>query len=150
MKALVYEAGGIVRSRNAHVFRINWPYLSIAALLLVAEVCIAAFVHDQFVRPHIGDLLVVMLMYFFVRGITRIRPLAVAMGVLAFAFLVEFTQYLHLIEHLGLKHSTAAKLILGNTFQWLDLAAYTCGTALALLLDRQLTPDRTSTRTPIA
>ena len=134
---------------NALMLRISWPHLGIAVLLFLVEVCIAAFVHDGLVRPHVGDLLVVMLLYFFVRGVTRTKPITAAAGVLAFAFLVELTQYFHLIDHLGLTHNTAAKLVLGNTFQWIDLAAYTCGAVLALLLDRRFTP-RTSARTPSA
>ena len=36
-------------------------------ILLTIEVLIALFVHDAFVRPYIGDVLVVVVIYTFVR-----------------------------------------------------------------------------------
>ena len=41
-------------------------YFWIFLLLLIIEVLIALFVHDRFVRPYIGDVLVVMVLYFMV------------------------------------------------------------------------------------
>lgn len=36
-------------------------------VLLAVEIFIALFVHDSVVRPYIGDVLVVIVLYFFVR-----------------------------------------------------------------------------------
>ena len=36
-------------------------------IFLVIEVLIALYVHDDFVRPYLGDVLVVVVLYFFVR-----------------------------------------------------------------------------------
>lgn len=46
-------------------------YTCLFLLVLLAEIYIAAFVRDAFVRPFAGDVLVVILMYFFV---CMIRP----------------------------------------------------------------------------
>jgi hypothetical protein len=54
---------------------------------------------------------------------------------LAFAYLVEFLQYLDLIQKLGLQHSKIANLVLGNLFEWIDLLAYTMGIAIVLLIE---------------
>lgn len=42
-------------------------YLITALLLLMTEVLIALFVHDRFIRPYAGDILVVLLIYALVR-----------------------------------------------------------------------------------
>ena len=42
-------------------------YAITTSVLLVIEVLIALFVHDNFVRPYIGDVLVVIVIYTFVR-----------------------------------------------------------------------------------
>ena len=42
-------------------------YLVATLVLLAIEVLIALFVHDSFVRPYVGDMLVVVVIYAFVR-----------------------------------------------------------------------------------
>ncbi len=51
--------------------KINKRYLSAFFILLTIEVFIALFVHDNFIRPYIGDVLVVIVIYTFIRGIIR-------------------------------------------------------------------------------
>lgn len=108
----------------------------IALGLLLLESFIALCVHDGFVRPYVGDALVVMLLYFGVRSFSRLRPWPLAVGVLCFAFAVEMTQAAGLIHALGLSRNTLARLVLGNTFQWGDLVCYAVGTLAALGIDQ--------------
>lgn len=68
----------------------NRKYFALASLVFVMEVCIALFVKDKFVRPYVGDVLVVILMYCFVKSFFKWNVNTVALGVLAFAFLIEF------------------------------------------------------------
>ena len=42
-------------------------YLTAFIILFLIEAAIALWVHDRFVRPYIGDVLVVVLVYVFVR-----------------------------------------------------------------------------------
>lgn len=124
------------------MLRFRRTHALIASILLVAEALIAAFVRDRVVRPYVGDLLVVVLIHFALRAALRIDIRTAAWSTLLFAFAVEITQALGLIHHLGLADNTAAKLILGNTFQWMDLPAYTIGVVLATLLDRRISATR--------
>jgi hypothetical protein len=48
---------------------------------------------------------------------------------------VECSQYFELIYKLGLEDSLLAHLILGSTFHWMDMVAYTLGIALVLALE---------------
>ena len=114
-------------------------YFFLTLLLFGIEVIIALFFHDRIIRPYVGDLLVVILMYCFIRTFFKIPVLATAIAVLLFAYLVEFLQYLNLVRLLGLQNSALANLILGNLFEWIDLLAYTLGIAFVLLIEKRKT-----------
>ncbi|MET0287217.1 MAG: DUF2809 domain-containing protein, partial [Polyangiales bacterium] len=64
-------------------------YAAHALALFLVEVAIALWVHDDFVRPYVGDVLVVPLVYFGVMTVHRGRPLRVLAGVFVFACIVE-------------------------------------------------------------
>ncbi|MBX2973744.1 MAG: DUF2809 domain-containing protein [Flavobacteriales bacterium] len=128
------------------MIRFSLSHAVIAAIVLGVEVCIAAFVHDDFVRPYMGDLLVVILIHYGLRAFLRINANTAAWSTLLFAFAVEGTQALGLIHHLGLTDNLAAKLILGNTFQWGDLLAYALGVLIAWWSDRRWFHQASGTR----
>lgn len=118
------------------MFSFQKGYALIAFSLLMMEVFIALFVHDRFIRPYGGDFLIVILIYCFLKSFWNAPVVKVAARVLLFSYVVEFSQYLKLINHLGLQHSRLAVLILGKSFQWFDLLAYTLGIALVLLVEK--------------
>ena len=117
-------------------FKLNPNYLKLTILLFTTEVLIALYVHDNIIRPYIGDLLVVILIYCFVKSFFDIPVLKTAFGVLIFSYTIEILQYLKLVELLGLQHSKAANIIMGNSFEWIDLLAYTSGFACILLAEK--------------
>jgi hypothetical protein len=117
-------------------------YFFIAVLLFIIEVLIALFLNDPIIRPYVGDFLVVILIYCFVRSFFNIAVFKAALATLLFAYLIEFLQYLNLIELLGLQHSKLANLILGNLFEWIDMLAYTLGIVSVLLTERMRSPRR--------
>jgi DNA integrity scanning protein DisA with diadenylate cyclase activity len=114
------------------MFRFNRTYLILAVILFFIEVYIALYVHDAIVRPYVGDLLVVILIYCFVKAFVNTPPLKTAMGVLIFAYIVELSQYLKLIKLLGLEKSRLANMIIGNSFEWIDMIAYTLGAVIVV------------------
>jgi hypothetical protein len=101
-------------------------------------VLIALLVHDNIIRPYFGDLLVVILIYCLLKSFLNTPPFITAIAVLLFAFTVEFLQYLRLIHLLGLENSAAARIILGSSFEWLDLLAYTVGVVILLIVERMI------------
>ena len=112
----------------------NQHYFFIFTLILCAEVLIALFVNDQFVRPFVGDMLVVLLMYSFVRMFLVVKNhTLLAVCILAFAYFVELGQYFELVSRLGLADSQVASIIIGTSFDWRDLLAYTLGFILILV-----------------
>ena len=124
------------------MLRFHRGYFFITLSLLIVETIIAIFIHDHFIRPYAGDFLVVILIYCFVRSFWNVPVLKLAIGVLLFSYAVEVSQYLKLISHLGLQHSRLAVIILGKSFQWLDLIAYTLGILLVLWIEKMLSEKR--------
>lgn len=118
------------------VFRFSKKYFFLTCFLFLIEVLIALYVHDRFVRPYIGDVLVVILIYCFVCSFVKGPVLTIALFVLAFSFLVETMQYYNLVKLLGLEHSKLANVVIGNFFSWVDILAYTVGIIFVLLAER--------------
>ena len=110
--------------------------LLVFVLVLLLEICIALFVRDQFVRPFVGDVLVVTLIYSLVRVFLDGPPVKIAIGVFIFACLVELGQYLDLVSVLHLQDSEVASIIIGSTFDWKDILAYAVGAAIAIVASR--------------
>lgn len=117
--------------------RFSLWYFIITIVLLIIEILIALYVRDAFIRPYFGDVLVVMLIYYFLRSFFPVKVLPGAIGVLAFAFLVEVLQYFQLVKILGLEHSVFFRIILGTSFAWEDMICYVAGFALILLFERK-------------
>ena len=114
----------------------NGKYFLLTLLLFLIEVIIALFIHDRYVRPYVGDLLVVVLIYCFFKSFFNIPALPTALGVLLLAYAVEALQYMRYVEFLGLQHSRLANIILGNSFEWIDLLAYTIGVGGIIFCER--------------
>ncbi|WP_455592761.1 ribosomal maturation YjgA family protein [Bacteroides sp.] len=112
-------------------------YLFCFIVILAVEVFIGMYVRDAFVRPYLGDALVVVLIYCFVRiFIPRgIRWLPVY--VFAFACFIEVMQYFRLVDVLGLTNRVA-RIVLGATFDLKDILSYAAGCLFILIAERGL------------
>jgi hypothetical protein len=97
---------------------------------------IAAFIHDKIVRPYIGDVLVVILIYCFIKSFLNLKVLTAAFLVLLFSFSIETLQYFNLVEKLGLEHNKIAKIVIGSSFEWVDFIAYTLGILIVLTVEK--------------
>ncbi len=98
-----------------------------AVALFVVELLIGLFVHDNFIRPYVGDVLVVVLIYTFVRiflpeGV-RLLPLYIFL----FAAGVEVLQYFRIVDVLGLSDNRILSVVIGSVFDWKDIACYGVG-----------------------
>ncbi len=117
------------------MFAFNLRYFLLALALFVVEVLIALYVHDRIIRPYIGDYLVVMLMYCAVKSVVPGAVKKVALSVLLFACLIEALQYLRLVRLLGLQDNKLARIVLGSSFEWIDILTYVLGITTVLGLE---------------
>ncbi|WP_309224593.1 DUF2809 domain-containing protein [Halomicronema sp. CCY15110] len=111
-------------------------------VLFTVELSIAVFVQDDFIRPYVGDVLVVILIYACVRAFFPVAILPAALGVLVFAFGVEILQYFKVVEVLGWESSAIARTVIGTTFTWEDLIAYTVGVGILLGSEKLIGPHK--------
>lgn len=123
-------------------------YCGAFALLLSAEVCIALFVHDAFVRPYLGDVLVIVLLYCLGRGPLGIRGRWLTPAVTAAGVLAEALQYLRLADRLGLGPASPLRVILGSTFDWADLLCYLAGGLILAMWEFGKSPKRNKNAPP--
>lgn len=107
------------------------------ALLFLTEVFIALYINDAFIRPYGGDILVVLLVYYFLKTFIKTKPIYLTVFTLLFAYFVEFLQYLNFITFIGLQKNKLARVVIGTSFSWGDMVCYTVGFVLILLIDRK-------------
>lgn len=112
-------------------------YLALAILIFTIEVLIALYMHDAFVRPYVGDYLVVILIYCLIRAFFKIAPIYTALITLVIAYVTETLQYLNVLSMLGWENNATARLLLGSSFEWGDMLAYTLGVATIYWLDKK-------------
>ena len=103
--------------------------------LFIIELLIALFVHDRFVRPYVGDVLVVVLLYTFVRiflpdGV-RLLPLYIFL----FAAGVEVLQYFRIAEVLGLSDNRILSVVIGSVFDVKDIICYGVGCGILFVYE---------------
>jgi hypothetical protein len=106
-----------------------------ALALFFTELFIAIYVpSSNFIRHAFGDFLVVLLIYCLVKGIVDIKPSKLIIAVLLFAFTVEFAQYFHMIDWLGIENKVL-RIAIGNSFSWNDMLMYSLGCLLIFIIN---------------
>ncbi|MFI3201876.1 MAG: DUF2809 domain-containing protein [Eubacteriales bacterium] len=99
----------------------------ISLLLLIVELIIALYVRDNFIRPYVGDILVVVLLYFIARVIYPKLLKLLPFSIFLFATSIEILQFFDYVTLLGLGESRFFKILLGTTFSWEDIVCYGVG-----------------------
>ncbi|HCC08027.1 MAG TPA: DUF2809 domain-containing protein [Clostridiales bacterium] len=116
--------------------KINKMYIGIFLLLSVIEVIIALFVHDTIIRPYIGDVLIVFLMYSFIRGIVEKQLKLLPLYLFIFSTLVEIAQYFHIVKILNLQGNQFFSIIIGASFDIKDILCYLVASLILLVWER--------------
>ena len=105
-------------------------YLITTVIIFLVEVWIALFVRDRFISPYVGDMLVVVLIYTFLRIWFPEKPKLLPLYVFLFAAGVEVLQGIHIVERLGLANNRFFSILIGTTFDWKDIVCYGAGGAI--------------------
>ena len=113
---------------------IKTNYLIISCILLLIETIIAIFVNDQFFRPVFGDYLAAIVVFYLLATFLKMKLNKIALLTLAVSYLIEFLQYIHILELLHLNKIKILNILLGNSFSWTDMLAYTLGILTVLLI----------------
>ncbi len=123
------------RVQKPRLDRTRATYAATALLIFCVEVAIALFVKSGFVRHTLSDVFVVMLLYAALMAVAPL-PRVIAAGLcFVFACAVEVGQALGLVERLGLSDMPLARIVIGTTFSWSDIAAYAAGAFITVIAD---------------
>jgi hypothetical protein len=101
-------------------------------ILFGLETFIALYIHDQLVRPLLGDFLVIILVFALFGTFTQGSVTVLTLSALAFCYLVEYGQYHHILHQVALDRYRWLRIAFGTSFDMRDLLAYTLG-AVAIL-----------------
>ena len=107
------------------------PYLILVLVVFVILAVIESQLDSGFIRFTGGDVLVVVLVYATLMSVTRLKSTIVALASLGIAYMIELGQALDLVDRTGLEPNRMTDIVLGNTFTWSDIAAYTVGAGLS-------------------
>jgi hypothetical protein len=137
-KMLVYKLFIIyfVFQSTFNVIKFNITYFIFTCCLFFTELLIGRYLNDTFIRPYGGDFLVVILIYCFIKTWFNTNIIKTALIVLVFAYLVEISQYFHLVNLLGWQHSRTARMMLGTSFSFIDLLTYTLGVLSIIMIEK--------------
>ncbi|CAH1604294.1 conserved membrane hypothetical protein [Vibrio jasicida] len=103
----------------------------------IALVIIALFVRDNFIRPTVGDVLVVVWLYYSLASLFSMPVNWLVSLVVLIAFAVELGQLLQVAVWFGIEPSSPLAVILGATFDWKDLLAYCIGGLLCWWIEKK-------------
>ena len=117
-------------------------YLILTIILFITEVVIALYLHDAVIRPYVGDFLVVILLYCFVKTFLHAPPLPIAIGVLLFSFIIEGLQYIHFIALIGWQNNQLARIVFGTSFSPVDLVAYVLGIVTVIIIENRISKKK--------
>ena len=110
-------------------------YLAATIMLLVLEVLIALYVHDNFIRPYVGDAIVVIVIYTFVRIFVPEKCSLLPLYVFLFAVVIEILQGIHIVNILGVADNRFLRTLIGDSFDIKDILRYGVGCILLWLYE---------------
>ena len=98
-------------------------------LLLIIEIIIGRFTHG-FLRSYVGAVLVIPLLYCFVRIFYVRHAVWLPAAVGGLGLLAEILQYFDLCGLLGIPKGSLLGILLGSSADWADILCYVVGTLL--------------------
>ena len=117
----------MTKNRNSLSVNSRLFYALCFIAIFAIEVLIALYVRDKIIRPYVGDILVVVLVYCFARIFINKPRRLLPLWVFLFACGVEVMQYFQVATLLNLQDNTVARIVIGSTFDWKDIMCYAIG-----------------------
>lgn len=111
-------------------------YCVLFLLFFFLEVGIARYVKDGLIRPYIGDLLVVIVVYCLIRIFVPTGMKFLPFYVFVFSFVVEILQLFDLVNKLGLQNNAVLRIAIGSVFDLKDILCYAVGCLFLVLYER--------------
>ena len=110
-------------------------YAVASLFLLLIEVIIALYVHADFIRPYVGDMLVVIVIYTFIRIIVPEKCKIIPLLIFIFAAGVELLQLVNIVEILGVEDNKFLKILIGSVYDIKDIVCYAVGCVILCMYE---------------
>lgn len=117
------------------IIKLNVKYLIAFILIFAIEFVIAVYVHDSIIRPSVGDILIVILMYCFIRAFITKEIKHLPLYLFIFAVAVEISQYFHMADLLHI-HNRVIRILMGTSFDIKDILCYFLGFLILCLFEK--------------
>ncbi|MUT67415.1 DUF2809 domain-containing protein [Paenibacillus sp. NEAU-GSW1] len=118
------------------MIRFNNKYMISFILLFLAELVIALFLHDSFIRPYIGDMLVVVLMYCFIKSIFSVHTKLLPFYIFVFSINIEICQWYEFVKLIHMETNVFIKTLFGSVFDIKDIYSYFAGCLILYILQK--------------
>jgi hypothetical protein len=118
------------------MFQINNKYIAATLGLLLTEIIIALYLHDSFIRPFFGDFLASIFVYCAIKSVSDMSNGKAATISISVSYIIEWLQFVHFLEKSGLDKYHWLSILLGNSFAWADILAYSLGIAFVLFFEK--------------
>ena len=120
------------------MLKFRYTYFLLFIGFFLAEVIIERYFHGGFIRGVFGDYLIVFVIYCFILSFLKLKKRYVAIAVLLLAYTIEIAQYLNILALLKVNKSRSTDMLVGSSFDWRDMAAYTLGFLTILGVEKLL------------
>lgn len=118
---------------------INKKFLVYFIILFLLETFIAIFIHDNIIRPYIGDILVIILIYCFILIFTKKKIKLLPLYLFIFSIIIELLQYINILKRLRLEKHLILRILIGTTFDIKDIICYGIGMIVIFLWQKNIT-----------
>lgn len=102
-------------------------------LIFLIEIYIGIFVKDKIIRPYIGDILVIPLIYSFLNIFFKNNYKKYITAIVIFAIFIEILQFYNLVKMLGINNKVL-KIVIGSTFDFKDIICYILGGIISYVI----------------
>ena len=117
------------------MIKFNKIYFTLFLTLFLIEIFIAKYA-TGFIRHTIGDYLAVMLVYTFIKSIFKITIEKAVLITFIISFTIEFLQLCNLQHNFPKEYEKYLRIILGTSFSFGDLVAYTLGIVSIIIIEK--------------
>ncbi|HIB36683.1 DUF2809 domain-containing protein [Mesonia sp.] len=125
------------------MLKFRYTYFMLFMGFFLAEVAIERYFHVGFIRGVFGDYLIIFVIYCFLLSFLKLKKFYVAIAVLILAYTIEIAQYLNILALLKVNKSRSTDMLVGSSFDWRDMAAYTLGFLTILGVEKLLQKKNT-------
>ena len=101
-------------------------------VIFLLELYIGLYVKDAIIRPYLGDILVIPLIFSFINIFIKVNN-KILIKVVFFAIIIEILQYFKIVDLLQI-HNKILRIIIGSTYDIKDILCYIIGGMLTFFI----------------